>query len=128
MSRQRGFKLLEVMVATAIFFTVSIVFLNLLPAAFWATKKADNKMAAHAVAASKLEALRSGPFSDLTIGSPLREVQVRNGTEFSLTIEVEELAGRDPELLKNVVVTVSWNERSGPKEARVQTYITAVKR
>lgn len=128
MKRSRGFKLLEVMVATSIFFIVSIVFLNLLPASFWATKKADNVMTAHAVAASKLEALRSAPFSELVLGSTTQEAEVRNGTEFSLTIEIGEVSGRDPDLLKDVVVTLTWNERSGAKTARVQTYITAVKR
>ena len=116
------------MVATAIFFTVAVLFLNLLPASFWATKKADNLQTAHAIASSKLEALRIGPFQDLTLGTWPVEVETRNGTEFSLTTEVTELDGRDPDLLKSVEVTVTWNERSGPKEAKVQTYISAVRR
>ncbi len=128
MNRERGFKLLEVIVASAIFFTVSFLFINLLPASFWATRKADNLVTAHAAASSKLELLKSGPFQDLQVGGSFSEVQSFNGTKFTLTTDVSEVAGRDPQLLRRVVVTVNWSERSGPKEAVVETYITAVKR
>lgn len=114
--------------AAAIFFTVAILFLNLLPASFWATKKADNLQTAYAIASSKLEVLRTEPFQSLTLGGLPPETERRNGTDFSLTIDIQEIPGRNPDLLRSVEVTVAWSEGSGPKEAKLQTYITAVRR
>lgn len=128
MRRPRGFKLLEVMIAAALFITVAVLFLNLLPASFWATKKADNLHTSHSIAGSEIEKLRQSPFQDLIVGTSEPVLTRRNGTDFSIVIEVSELPGRDPDLLKKIDVAVSWEERSGLKTTQLTSYISVVKR
>ena len=128
MRRARGFKLLEVMVATALFFTVAVLFLNLLPASFWATKKANNLHTSHMIMTSEFERLRHTAFGNLVAGTSEPESLRRNGTDFSFTVDIQNIPGRDPDLLKRVEIVVQWKEQSGDKKAQMTSYLTSVKR
>lgn len=124
----RGFQLIEVIIAGFIFFLVSIFLLNLLPSSQWAVAKAEMRLTAENLAHSKLEELRTGPFSALALGPHTAPVHQQHGVDFETSFEVRVLADADPDLVKDVEVTVRWTDRRQPRELRARGYIGRLRR
>lgn len=126
--RQPGFQLIEVIIAGLIFFLVSFFVLNLLPTSQWAVVKAETKMTAESLAYSTLETLRSGSFDNLTMGPHPPVSSTENGTSFETSFEVSGVAGSNDDLLRDVVVTVTWTEREVTRQVTARSYIGRIRR
>jgi Tfp pilus assembly protein PilV len=126
-SLKRGIQLVETLIAGTIFFVIAAVFLNLLPAAQWATKKSDNRLAALTIARSKTEVARQSPFADLDSTLPTTETTRVNGTQFEVTTSVAPVATANPDLLKELIVELQWNESKSRKDLVFRTYVSRVK-
>lgn len=119
----KGFHLLEVIVASALFFMVSVFLLTLLPSTQWAGRKAENRLVAETFLNSEIENLRGMPFG-LLVDGPRPVYQVRNReVDYQVTTEVGTEPGTDPSLVKRVVVRVSWEEGERTLEVEGQALI-----
>jgi Tfp pilus assembly protein PilV len=124
---QRGIQLVETLIAGTIFFVIAAVFLNLLPAAQWATKKSDNRLAALTIARSKAEEARQLPFADLTTTFPATETIRMNGTAFEVTTSIANVPTGDPALLKELKIELHWTESRSNKDYLFRTYLSRIK-
>lgn len=115
---QKGVHLLEVIVASALFFLVSIFLLTLLPSSQWAGRKAENRLLAETYLDSEIENLRGKPFGELVDGpQPTYQVESR-GVSYEVKTEIGTETGVDSAFVKRVEVTVTWQE--GERTLRVQ--------
>ena len=125
-NRPRGIQLVEILVAGTIFIIIAVAFLNLLPAATWATKKSDNRLAALTLARSAAEEARQRAFADLV--DSVQEKRV-NGTIFQVKTTFQDVPDASPEYLKEIIVELRWNESGGQeKELAFRTYLSRIKR
>lgn len=125
--RRRAFQLLEVVLATSIFFLVSLFVLDLIPIAQWATARTESRLFAENQAFSQIERLRSGPFSALTLGEHSLASESYAGREFSGSYDVKEIPGTDPSLVLEVRVTVRWQEKGHWQEQAARSYLQKVR-
>ena len=123
----RGFQLIEVIIACAIFFLVSLFVLNLLPTSQWAVAKAEYRLTAENLAYSKLEELRSGSFEDLTEGLHPLGSERHSGVDFTTQFEVSRITGADFDLVREVRVTVFWEDRGETRVVIAQSYINRIR-
>lgn len=107
-ARQRGFSVLETLVAAALLLVVMMAVLQIMPSASLASKHNDNQLAADSIAQGRLAALRTQPYD--AIASSTDKV-VLNGTEFNVEVST---AAPPSELgtshVRQVTVTVKWND------------------
>lgn len=117
---------MELLVAGTIFIIIAVAFLNLLPAATWATKKSDNRLAALTLARSTAEEARQKAFADLVNSD--QEMRV-NGTIFQVKTTFQDVPDASPDYLKEIIVDLRWNESGGQeKELSFRTYLSRIKR
>jgi type II secretory pathway pseudopilin PulG len=123
-----GFQLVEVIVASAIFFLIALFVLNLLPTSQLAVARAETKMNAETLAYSTLEELRGGAFTNLAPGTVTLPPQTVDNVEFVIHYEVAIIEDSDPDLVKSVSVVTTWTESGEEKSVKAYSHVTAVKR
>ncbi len=124
---RHGFALLEVIFAAFILSLTCLAVLTILPGSILAEKRAQNRMAAEALALADLERARVIAFGSLD-AAPARKVTL-NQTEFTVlrTVTLE------PPRLKKLRVTASWEEAgwtasSARREIVMEGYVVDVRR
>lgn len=118
---------MEVIIATSLFFMVSLFLLTLLPGAQWAGRKADNRYFAESLIDAEMERLRGLPFSSLTPGPLTDTTSKANGVTFVVHTEISDIPGSDPDLLKEAKVVVMWTEREQDLKVEDSAYIPKVR-
>ncbi len=123
----RGFQLIEVIIAGAIFFMVCLFVLNLLPTSQWAVAQAEYRMTAENLAYSKLDELRAGSFELLQEGlHPVGSIR-SSGVEFTSQFQVSAIPGADFDLVREVRVTVFWEVRGESRFVTAHSYINRIR-
>lgn len=123
-----GFQLVEVIVAASVLFLMSFFLLNLLPTSQLAISKAERRLTAESIAYSLLEELRVAPFSSLITGAQQFEPERNGNVTFLRMVEITEIEGTDPNLVKQVNARVTWEEQGISGSVEASTYISSVKR
>ena len=116
MSRQRGSSLLEVLVATGILATISVVFLTAMSSGLEGTMKIDEHFTAENLVRNQIEDIRNSPYSY----GDFYPVTVEPPPEYSILIEVTDVSPTDyPDSLQIVGVSVSRGEK---RVLKLETY------
>lgn len=118
--QERGFLLLELMVALAVFLVVAVPMLGLLAMAAEAQERARRHTAAAFLARETMEKMRSLGY--YRAESVAVEQLSRGGDDFLRTVEVSTVASRVTGL-KKILVTVFWQERDSRHEIELVTYL-----
>ncbi|MEW6277034.1 MAG: type II secretion system protein [Candidatus Eremiobacterota bacterium] len=132
MCRARGcsaFSLAELIVAMLILSVMSVVLVGVIPASITGIRSAGERATAAMLARSELEKARQRGLSQLTSG-PLPSVRV-NRVEYTLQLTVQDAVGSDgqplpPKLARDLMVTVRWKSRTGPKTLTSRAVVTAL--
>lgn len=110
----RGSQLIEVMVAVTLLGIVVAALLGVFPSAYASLGKAQARLEAETLASSLLEERRTWSWTELKLGTaPPLDPVTGGAATFKPTVEVLEVEGRSPDDLKQVRVTVVWEERGG---------------
>ena len=125
--RPSGLQLIEVVIAGFVFFLVSLFVLNLLPTSLWAVSKAETRMTAEAHAFSTLEQLRGQAFASHEIGDFSAPPRTVDGIELLTTYTVSEVEDSDPQLIKDIEVTVAWRVREQTHQVKAHTYVSRLR-
>jgi prepilin-type N-terminal cleavage/methylation domain-containing protein len=126
--RRRGYTLLEVLLS---FFIISIVLMalvNLYPMSYLTMRRGEHLLAGDNIAQNILEEAVGGDYEALQVETttPLAAV-TRDEMAFTPSLHVGSLAGIDPDVAKEVVVTVHWRERGyGEQSATQRRVVTHV--
>lgn len=118
--QERGFLLLELMVALAVFLVVAVPTLRLLAMAAEAQERARRHTAAAFLARETMEKMRSLGY--YRAESVAVERLSRGGDDFLRTVEVSTVAPRVTGL-KKILVTVFWQKRDSRHEIELVTYL-----
>lgn len=124
---RKGFQLIEVIIATAVFFLIALFLLNLLPTSQWAVAMAEHRLTAQNLASSKLEELRVGPFGNLAEGAHPPTEAEHDGVRFVTSYEVRRVPDADFDLVREVDVTVTWEVRGRTRQVRTRSYVSKVR-
>ena len=98
--------------AIALLTLILFALLTVVPGSFFTMPKAEHQLAANSIADEILDDLSAGPFTGLQPGSrtlPARTLE--DGTLLSLTLEIQAGQGHLANLLRQVSLTVSWDDR-----------------
>ena len=109
---RRGLTLVETILATFVISVVLMAILQMLPASALASKKAECKIQANALAASALDTQMARGFTAVAHqqGHDLELPDVDSGgVVYHLTVTVQDAPQPRPTLLKVVRCTVEWN-------------------
>lgn len=117
-ARQRGFSLVEVVVATAVLAIGLITLIGLLPFAIKANKKAESQSLASTYARTKLEQLLASPYDEIGTGTIEPRAKISNDPSNSayalerqtvVTFIDSNLSTTNSDQgLKKITVTVYW--------------------
>lgn len=121
-SDQRGFTLIETLLALALFSVVVAVISNTIVYQIRAAASNDSYTAAYTVAAEQLEQLRARRFTAIAAGTTQ---QTKGGTTFNVQTSVTN--GSPSPNMKAITVDVSWTSPGGPKNVSLQTIYTEVR-
>ncbi|MBI3925991.1 MAG: prepilin-type N-terminal cleavage/methylation domain-containing protein [Armatimonadetes bacterium] len=129
MSPRRGFSLLETVVAGSLLALVMLLLFNLFPSSMLALRQGEQQIQADAVAQSALDQVRSEGYGKLQPGEVRRLQPVRRGSlVYTPTLEVFQVADADPNLLKGLRTTVSWQERGESRQVVHEIWIHGLAR
>ncbi len=123
-ANSRGVTLIETLVALALFAVTAATMGNFLVSQI--RRSASNYLysQAYSLAEQQLEALRSLPqYTDITPGSTSTSI---GNTQFTVATNV--LNDTPADGLKQITVSVSWNDNFGPQNVALQTIYTQVQR
>lgn len=117
-SASRGFTLLEVMLALALFAVATVALMELLQRSYEGMADGESILSASHLAQRRLEELRNTAYSSLTDESKASVSSPSGFSRFSRQVTVTTPYTN----LKQVVVTVSWNAPGGETNVSLQTY------
>lgn len=128
MKGQRGFNLLEVILSFFIISIVLLVLINLYPMSYVSMRRGEHLLAGDAIAHDLLERARAADYEGLVVGSTTPSPPVMRGSlEYRPVMTVNEIAGVDPDIAREVVVRVQWTEKgAGVQQVTHRLYVTRV--
>lgn len=125
MSKERGFSLVEAIVALFLVIITAIVLLNIFPASRKGLQLSENRVSAASLGSSILEDARKKKFDNISTSTGSFEYKgTDNGSPFSQNFNYKlnvQLVNPDTKLLW---VDVTWTEATGSKKATVETIRT----
>lgn len=126
----RGLTLVETIVATSLLALVLLALLNLLPASLASMRRAEHQLRAEQIAQEHLEKVRELPFEKLALGpfNPAPAVETAGGVRFTPALEIYALPGSDPNLLRRLRVSVTWEFQGRHHQMSQETYRAHVRR
>ena len=104
MKKVRGFTLLEVVIALAIFAVGLVGLLSLFPVSFQVSKRASDLTEATIYAQEKIEDLKRQGYDNITVGSQTNQ-PISGTTRFTYDLVITETAG-----LKEITLTINYTE------------------
>jgi len=107
----KGHSLLELIVCITLLALIVTFLLNLLPNSLAMLRQAENRNQASKLARSLLEQAAAQPFSQLNINTTSQS----SYDPFNTTFSIWAVPNSDPNYLKDLRVTVQWQERGGPR-------------
>jgi len=119
--REKGFTLLEVMVAVFILGVGLLAIMHLFPIGLRASKVSQDTTLASFLAQAKMEELKNTVWSSI-VNEPKSEI---SGTIFSQEVTVNEL---ETDLLKRITVAVFWTEYEAERSVKLVTLLTNYKK
>jgi prepilin-type N-terminal cleavage/methylation domain-containing protein len=123
---QKGFSLVEILVVTVIAGLIILAVANLVPA-ISLIGSGNHELIAKEVAAQKIEDIRTLGYDNLGNGSSVisdSRLNPLNQASAAATIsDCSPTICTNGELLKEVVVSISWMENSKPKTFQVATFV-----
>ena len=124
---KRGYGLVDAIFATAVLLLIGLFVLNLFPGSLLAISMTRDRLQADNLCQGEMAAARHSAFSELAFGTTVRTVSA-DGTTFHVTREVYPVESRDDSLIRGVKVTVEWTVRDKTREARLETYLSSIRR
>lgn len=129
---KRALSLIEVVVATTLLALATLVAVGALPAMTMSSNRARFQVEALELAQGLLEQQRASawmtiatyPYRTDLASRPLE----RTGIVFLPKLEIDQVAGYDPMLLRRVQVTVEWSERDAIRRVQHETMVSNVPR
>jgi len=112
---QKGFTLIEVMIAVSILGMASLGIFQSYRAGFWGMSDAKMRTIATNIAQEKLEEVKGKSLAAGTYPDPDNPIVV-SGKDFNAEVTVEDVYEGSPPLpttLKKIITTVSWQKRNG---------------
>jgi Tfp pilus assembly protein PilV len=104
--------LIEVIFAATFLCLIFMAMINILPLATFAIKRTEHRINASAIAQSRLEEKRAGPFSQIDPQPVTTQVTGPDNTVYTVLYEAPAMDSTvDATKLRRIVVTVSWKER-----------------
>lgn len=128
MARPVGLSLLETVLSVFIFSLVVLLLFELLPTSLLAVRRAEQRQLAGHLAASLAAERMARPFQGLAEGIEPLDPVTSEGVEFTPTVEVFRLPDFEPERLKGIRVTVTWQERGKTWTVRREVLVSGVRR
>lgn len=123
---QKGFSLLELVIAIAVLAVGLVGVLQVFPVGLRASQRAGMLTKAAFLAQNKIEDVKLTGFDALREEPPRIPLSGRDGDfEWKLTIEKPELEGiKNPDNIRKIILTISWPERTKTRSKEFVTYIT----
>lgn len=124
--------LIETTVGGTLIALAVVVAISALPATTILTNRGRFRVHALELAQSALEQQRARPWSSLP--APPAQVALPKltlegtGTVFSPVLSVTEVSGYDPQTLRRLTVTVTWEERSALQQVQHESMVARVPR
>ena len=122
-----GLALVEVIFASAVFFIIALLVLNLLPMSMMSVSQTEARLGANSLAGDRLIEATSGSFAALATGTQVYEQEI-NGRKYGIEETVYEIPDTDPSIIKGFKVVVSWRDGEQKREVAHETYVSAIRR
>lgn len=107
----RGFSFVEIVVAFGLLSVMVAIFFNLIPSSTLASLRAENRLSASNIGQNTLETLRASPYDALDSHNDVTREEKRGSTTFTVTTNVNDVSGINPNFMKHAKVRVTWIER-----------------
>ena len=121
--------MIEVLVGGGLLAIVVMAALNLLPSSTIALESSRQHLHADDLAFTRLEEARARAFGSLVPGRPeYFPKAVYDGIEYDSELQVFEVPNRNPDYLRGLRVTVSWETRGIKKRETRETWIANIQR
>lgn len=124
--RAAGFSLVELIIAVALVGVIVLIVANI-PNAISLVTSSQSESKIREVAARKIEDIRIGGYDNLANGttaiSDVRLNSLANVAAFTVVGDCPSTICANGELVKEVRITISWNENGGPKTYQVMTLV-----
>jgi len=130
--KTRGFSLIETVVSSTLLAVAAIVALGALPTLTITSNRARFRVNALQLSQSLLEKQRAAPWPAINLWPHQQtladQVMPGTGVVFQPTLEIQKVAGYDPEQLRKVLISVKWKERDRWQTVQQETLVSHVPR
>ncbi len=125
----KGVSLLELVLSIFILGLVVIFLFNLYPTSILAVRQAEQQLLANTLARSLIAERQARSYDALVVGDHQQLAPItREGVVFHPVLEVYPIAGKDPNLVKRLRVTLTWGDPADPKEVSHETLVSGLQR
>jgi hypothetical protein len=121
--RGRGLSLLETVFASGLLAGVVFFLLNLYPASALAVRRTQDHMQADQIAQTIISQQQAMPFSKVVTPASQMDEVVYGNTHYKPVLEVFTVPGTDPNVLKRVRVTITWEWVRGTQTSVQEIYL-----
>lgn len=123
--RSRGLTLLELMICFTLVLLLVIFILNLFPGSLLALRQSELRLEAQRQAERILLVARNAAFDAYALDTPATLPACGlNGTRFNPVLEVHAVSGLDSAFVREMTVTVRWQEHSNDRSLKVSSRIS----
>lgn len=123
--RRRGLTLLELMICFTLILLLVIFVLNIFPGSLVALHQSELRLEAQRQAEDVLYVARSAAFDAYALDSNLQlPPRGLNGGEFQPSLRCRAVDGQDPDITRELLVTVTWKERSARRSLTMASRIS----
>lgn len=123
--KRRALTLLELIVCLSLVLLLVIFVLNLFPGSLLALRQSEDRLEAQRQAELVLDRARLARYDTYAVGSSLTlPARALNGTQFLPVLEAAAVAGYDANLVKELRVSVAWDDRGTTRRFSVAAWVS----